>query len=185
MMKFRDKKGFSLVELMIVVAIIAILAAIAIPSFLRFAMRSKTSEATSNLAGIRTGEEAYRSEHDVYLGAGAWPAAQPPAAGVLWEDIPNGVIENVNFRTIGFAADGVVRYQYTVVVLPAVTVPPTLGTPYYTATATGDLDDDTVVARYIVSNNNGAAPEVRVNAAGQTAPSVYPKAILDNAGDDF
>lgn len=185
MMKFTDKKGFSLVELMIVVAIIAILAAIAIPSFLRFAMRSKTAEATSNLAGIRTGEEAYRAEHDVYLDAGLWPLAQPPAAGVLWEAVPN--TEGSGFSTIGFAADGVVRYQYLVEVLPAVVVgsPPAGGTPYYTATATGDLDDDGDIATYIVSNNRGDAPEDRVNAAGQTAPSVYPKAILDADGDDF
>ncbi len=180
-MKFRDKKGFSLVELMTVVAIIAILAAIAIPRFLRFAMRSKTTEATSNLGGIRIGEEGYRAEHDVYLPAGAYPAAQPSATGVLWEDLSaNPIIEeNTGFKAIGFAADGVVRYQYTVAVLP---VAPAVGTPYYTATATGDLDDDTALATYIVSNNPA---EARLNAALQTAPSVYPKAILDDGGDDF
>ena len=177
MMKFRDKKGFSLVELMIVVAIIAILAAIAIPSFLRFAMRSKTSEATSNLAGIRTGEEAYRSENDVYLLALAWPAAVPPASGTMWVSAGSA-----NFRVIGFAADGVVRYQYAVGVVAPGVAPAT--PPYYTATATGDIDDDALVATYIVSNDVGT-PEARVNAAGQTAPAVYPKAILDAAGDDF
>ena len=48
-MNFRNRKGFTLIELMIVVAIIGILAAVAIPAFLKFVKRSKTSEATRNL----------------------------------------------------------------------------------------------------------------------------------------
>ena len=189
MMKFRDKKGFSLVELMIVVAIIAILAAIAIPSFLRFAMRSKTSEATSNLAGIRTGEEGYRAEHDVYLIAGPYPAAQPSATGVLWEDLSlaTPVEENTGFKSIGFAADGLVRYQYQATVNAAAGTLP----PNFTATATGDLDDDTAMAMYQVSNDPAevAGTTLLINAAGAGAYNVYPKAILvkDVAGvyDDF
>ena len=54
--KLRSKKGFTLIELMIVVAIIGILAAIAIPNFLRFQAKSKQSEAKTNLGGIFTAE---------------------------------------------------------------------------------------------------------------------------------
>ncbi|WP_414645174.1 type IV pilin protein, partial [Candidatus Deferrimicrobium sp.] len=50
----KGKKGFTLIELMIVVAIIGILAAIAIPNFLRFQAKSKQSEAKTNLGGIFT-----------------------------------------------------------------------------------------------------------------------------------
>ena len=57
--KLRSKKGFTLIELMIVVAIIGILAAIAIPNFLRFQAKSKQSEAKTNLGGIFTAEIAY------------------------------------------------------------------------------------------------------------------------------
>ena len=60
--KLKGKKGFTLIELMIVVAIIGILAAIAIPNFLRFQAKSKQSEAKTNLGAIYTGQIAYFGE---------------------------------------------------------------------------------------------------------------------------
>ena len=64
--KLRGKKGFTLIELMIVVAIIGILAAIAIPNFLRFQAKSRQSEAKTNLGGIFTAQTAYLGEHNQY-----------------------------------------------------------------------------------------------------------------------
>ncbi len=64
--KLRSKKGFTLIELMIVVAIIGILAAIAIPNFLKFQAKSKMSEAKTNLGAIYTGQLAYFGEQNSY-----------------------------------------------------------------------------------------------------------------------
>ena len=61
-----SKKGFTLIELMIVVAIIGILAAIAIPNFLKYQAKSKQSEAKVNLKGIFTSETFYFAEQNVY-----------------------------------------------------------------------------------------------------------------------
>jgi type IV pilus assembly protein PilA len=59
-------KGFTLIELMIVVAIIGILAAIAIPNFIKFQARSKQSEAKSNLKGLFTAQKSWFQEKDAY-----------------------------------------------------------------------------------------------------------------------
>ena len=76
MKKFHNRKGgFMLIELMIVVAIIGILAAIAIPNFLRFQLKAKTSEGKTNIAAIRTAEQSYYSEFGTYISANAAPAA--------------------------------------------------------------------------------------------------------------
>ena len=64
--KRQGEKGFTLIELMIVVAIIGILAAIAIPNFMRYQAKAKQSEAKANLGSIYTSETTYRAEHDTY-----------------------------------------------------------------------------------------------------------------------
>lgn len=60
------KQGFTLVELMIVVAIIGILAAIAVPNFIRFQARSKQSEAKTNLKAIFVGQRTRFAESEAY-----------------------------------------------------------------------------------------------------------------------
>ena len=67
----RIAQGFTLIELMIVVAIIGILAAIAIPNFVKFQCRSKQSEAKTNLKAIYVAQESYRGEFDQYVAVSA------------------------------------------------------------------------------------------------------------------
>ena len=63
---WRDQKGFTLIELMVVVAIIGILAAIAIPNFLRYQAKSRQAEARTNLGASFVSEVAYFGENARY-----------------------------------------------------------------------------------------------------------------------
>jgi len=58
--------GFTLIELMIVVAIVAFLSVIAVPNFFKFLAKAKRSEAYMNLASIYTAQKAYWAEHGHY-----------------------------------------------------------------------------------------------------------------------
>ena len=60
-MKMRMKKGFTLVEIMIVVAIIAILAAIAIPNFLKYRADARSQACVSNMKQLQTAAESWRT----------------------------------------------------------------------------------------------------------------------------
>lgn len=66
----KNQKAFTLIELLIVVAIIAILAAIAVPNFLEAQVRAKVSRVKNDLRAMATALESYRIEWNVYPGDG-------------------------------------------------------------------------------------------------------------------
>ena len=83
-----QNKGFTLIELMIVVAVIGLLVAIAIPNFMTFQCKSKQIEAKTNLGFIRNLEIGYEAEYSTY---------------------------SSNATLIGFSTKGNTRYAYSIV----------------------------------------------------------------------
>lgn len=78
-MKLKPARGFTLVELMIVVAVIAILAALAIPNYTRYAQRTRRVEARDLLMRIAAAQERYYTNFNRY--AGNLTAAAPAGLG--------------------------------------------------------------------------------------------------------
>ena len=135
MKKFHNRKGgFTLIELMIVVAIIGILAAIAIPNFLRFQLKAKSSEGKTNLAAIRTAEESYYSEFGVYVSALASPATVDNNIKKAFDNSANGA--DAGFDRLGWRPEGYVFFNYVVKANGSFS--------QFTATAQADIDDDGV-----------------------------------------
>jgi type IV pilus assembly protein PilA len=125
---------------MIVVAIIGLLAAIAIPNFIRFQLRAKSSEGKSNLAAIRSSELAYFAEFHAFVAAPPTPAGTPSSGRMPWT-APTPGCPNC-FDHLGFTPEGDVYFQYEVVAVVA--GGSVAGPDVFTAAAVADLDNDGV-----------------------------------------
>ncbi len=130
----RRHSGFTLIELMIVVAIVSVLSATAVPNYRRAQLRTKAGEARVNLAAIRTAQEGYFAEFGLFVSAGGHPTAWVPgpaaAKKLAWDDPTLG-----GFSTVGWEPDGDVFFQYHV------EDPGGTGAEYV-AEAQSDLDGD-------------------------------------------
>jgi type IV pilus assembly protein PilE len=83
----RHQRGFTLVEVMVVVTIVAILTAIALPAYNDYVLRSKLQEATSNLLTMRVKVEQFYQDQRTYIGACANNTVAPLPTGLKYFNI--------------------------------------------------------------------------------------------------
>jgi type IV pilus assembly protein PilA len=101
------QKGFTLIELMIVIAIIGILAAIAIPAYQNYTIRSQVTEGLSLAAGWKTAISEYYAQN------GSFPAGSTTAAaGAATKVSVTGASSGKYVSAISVAANGVINIKY-------------------------------------------------------------------------
>ena len=174
-MKRVRSRGFSLVELMIVVAIIGILAAIALPAFSRYVRKARTAETASYLNRMWAGAVSYYvADHSLADGTilpqqfpgpsaaaestsecGCLSGSKCPGNSTAW----NTVVWNALVFSIPDPHSYIPRYTAT----------GTGTSAQFTATATGDLDCDGIVSSYA---RYGAIDAPTHEVIGQTHPQI-------------
>jgi prepilin-type N-terminal cleavage/methylation domain-containing protein len=157
-----EERGFTLVELMTVVAMTGVLAAICGTVVVRHVRAASTQEALAGLQAIRTAEEAFRAENGQYLNCsrapgGVWyPSQNPGKVAFSWarNDHPDSPF----WQQLALPVTGGTRFGYLAnaglpgdplptIVLRTYTVPAvTMTDPWYIIQLKGDRDGDGVAA---------------------------------------
>jgi len=146
----RTQDGFTLIELMVVVAIIGILTAIAIPNFLRYQAQTRQAEAKTNLGGIFVAELAYYGENSrfgsfseiIYTLTGLTNRYTYRSGAAGAGGGPSSGTENVDLHS---ASNGVQTPEN-------VGVPAGNSVSGFTATATANLDTDITIDQWHVND---------------------------------
>jgi prepilin-type N-terminal cleavage/methylation domain-containing protein len=146
------QRGFTLIELMIVVAIIGILASVAIPAFMDYIKRSKKTEAVLELNKIGKNAKRYYAESAQFVTGTAAPLPASGTSGCCGGggsapnhclSTPSAWVANTVWRALDFEIDEDTLFYYDY----------TGGTSTFTAKATGDLDCDGTAVVYTLAGS--------------------------------
>ena len=148
----RNDSGFTLVELMVVVAIIGLLSAVAIPNFKKYQARAKTSEAKLQLSAAYTAEQSFYSDYTIY---------------------------HVCLRYMGFDPSGEAAQRYYSIGFT--TTAPAIDSNAYSSATNSGLNSGGYVAgtsvtlngQAVIQNASGGCP---LNAAGADGNTVFQSA---------
>jgi type IV pilus assembly protein PilA len=173
------QRGFTLAELMIVVAMIGVMAALAIVGYRKYLNAAQASEAKAMIQGIRAGQESYKSEMLVYLNVSTSltdyypnnPTVTQDDKKWLWTQSGDARYTDPlrGWRLLNVAADAPVRFGYAVVAGVGPTAPPapvgyasppvwpviSPGVPWYVVQAANQRSPGAKVVLFISSSLSG------------------------------
>lgn len=154
------KAGFSLVELMVVVAIIGILATIAVPNFTKFQAKAKQANAKSELSGLYTAQKAFFTEYNTYHSNLPYVGYVPDGlAADATTNCPTAVNTGViRYYTVGFGGSGIFDAQGGAAIQCAATTATSFKTYYPasgTSTAVGTPSTGTTTGTTFLAVANG------------------------------
>jgi type IV pilus assembly protein PilA len=161
--------GFTLIEMMITVAIIGILAAIAIPTFQMYQARSRRTESYTNLASLGRAQDAYFAEYNTFHDTGtSFPGGIVGYNKRRWDPASSAA-----FNPSGWAPEGEVMYDYALNAGFSGGCACTPGT-CFTASAYGDTDADLTIAVVLLA---------RADTAGGDCPDIlFGVSAVDTGG---
>jgi prepilin-type N-terminal cleavage/methylation domain-containing protein len=146
----RATEGFTLIEMMIVVVILGVLAAIAIPSFTQYIHRARMAESVAFLADIKQRQESYKAEFGQFADVSADLNDYTPSTLPTGGDKAGWPVDSAipNWVQLGADLDSPTRFQYSVIAgIPGGAVAPAVynfpaNEFWFVARARGDLDGD-------------------------------------------